>query len=93
MVPSRTLVRVEPQPATGPEFREAAGRGLLVAATGIGWAFGMDDRLTRLQPGERLRVLRVDASTGGVLVYRLEGQTLARVSQDGLEVLATTYGR
>ena len=90
-VPSSTVHRVEPQPTTGAEFQDAERQGYLVAATGRGEAFGVDDLPTQLQANERLHVLRVDPSTGEVVVLRLDYSTVACVSFEGVEVRRTSY--
>ena len=90
-VPRSSVVRVEPQPTTYREYREAERQGFLVAATGRGLAEGIDDLPTQMHDGEGLHVLAVDPATGEVVVRRLDDNTLARVDQAGLEVRATTY--
>ena len=90
-VPTSTAVRVEPQPTTYHEFRVAEREGCSVVATGVGVAYGIDDRCIQFQPGQRLRVLRVDPATGEVLVRRLDDNALARMTAEGVEARATTY--
>ncbi len=86
-------MRVEPQPTTYAEFQDAEQQGCLIAATGLGMAFGLGDQPVRMQAGEALHVLGIDARSGEVLVRRLEYYTLARISAEGLEVKASAYGR
>ena len=93
VVPTSTVMRVEPQPTTLREFKDAEQLGCFITATGRGAAFGIGDQPVQLDKGEALRVLRVDLRSGEVLVRRLDHHTLARVSPDALEVRATTYGR
>ena len=101
-VPGSTVFAVDPPPTTRRDFQAAERQGCAVVATGRGPAYGVDDLPTRLRPGERLHVLRADAATGEVLVRRLDYDhsasygllpyaDLARITLDGLEVLATTY--
>ncbi len=92
-VPTSTVGRVEPPPISWGEFQDAEQRGCLIAATGRGVAFGPGDQSVEMTAGEALHVLRVDPRSGEVLVRRLDDHTLARLSPDGLEVRATTYGR
>ena len=90
-VPGSTVVRVEPQPTTRREFQDAEEQGCLIAATGMGMAFGTGDQPVQMQAGEALHVLRVDLRTGEVLVRRLDDHSLARLSPEGLEARATTF--
>lgn len=92
-VPASSVMRVEPQPTTRYEFQAAERQGDLIAATGRGLAFGIGDQAIQMQPGEALHVLRVNPDSGEVLVRRLDYHSLARLSLDGLEVRATTYGQ
>ena len=90
-VPSSTVVRVRPQPTTRREFQDAEQQGYLIAATGLGLAFGTGDQPIQMQAGEALHVLKVDPRSGEVLVLRLDDHTLARLSSEGVEVRTTTY--
>ena len=90
-VPTATVYRVEPQPTTSGEFRDAERQGYLIAATGSEMALGIDDLPTHLEAGAPLHVLQVDPRTGEALVRRLDDNTFARVNLEGLEVRATTY--
>lgn len=83
LVPSSTVMRVEPQPATCREFQDAEQQGYLIAATGRGAAFGTGDQVIQMQEGESLHVLRVDPDSGEVLVRRLDDHSLARLSPTG----------
>ena len=93
LVPTSTIVRLEPQPTTRREFQDAEQQGDLISATGRGIALGIGDQPIQMQGGEALHVLRVDPRTGEVLVCRLDYHSLARLSPEGLEAETTTYGR
>ena len=90
-VPGSTVFRADPQPTSLGEFREAERQGYLVAATGYGPAYGVDDLPVKMQAGERLHVLRVMPDRDEVLVQRLDYHTLARVGRDGWELRGTTF--